>query len=134
MSRTRTAGELRRRIMLASGSMMRKLVLMVDSASLEGDEEPLIRFSAMGLDHDAQLTVYVSEVQDASDAQASTDDELRAFVYKVFGAGCPKLASIDLGRCRRISNEVFQALSAGCPNLQHIVLTSSQRIFGLFGM
>ena len=76
-----TVGELRRRIMLASGGMQ-KITLLVESTILDGDTEQLIHFAAIGLDHGAQLTVVVSEVLDTFAAQLLTDDDLTAFVHQ----------------------------------------------------
>ena len=60
VSHASTVGELRRRIMLASGGMQ-KITLMVENTIFDGDTEQLIHFTALGLDHGAQLTVVVSE-------------------------------------------------------------------------
>ncbi len=65
---TSTVGELRRRIMLASGGMQ-KITLMVENSTLHGDEEQLAHFAALGLDHGAELTAVVSEVLDTTAAK-----------------------------------------------------------------
>ncbi len=92
VSHNRTIGELRRLIMLASGSMRNKIHLMVKNTLLEGDKEPLTHFAAQGLYHGAHLTVVVSEELEASAALLLTDAEL--------GASSRQL-SAQAGQCGR---------------------------------
>ncbi len=93
-----TIGELRRLIMLASGSMQ-KIPLLVESESLEGENEPLTHFAEQGLDHGAQLTVVVSEVLDSIAARLLPDAELTGFIHQVSGADSLQLQSLSLGGC-----------------------------------
>lgn len=131
VSLTSTVGELRRRIMLASGGM-RKITLIVDNnnATLEGhtDTEQLTHFAALGLAVGAHLTVVVSEAPDESAAWLLTDAELTAFVRPESRAACSELQSMSLDGCKRIGDEGLRALSAGCPNLQHINLQMCKQI------
>ena len=90
-----TVGELRRRIMLASGGMQ-KVALMVENTALEGNHEPLSYFKEEGLDDGAELTIVVSQVLDAAAAKMLTDAELTAFIRQSSG---PNLKDIDLHGC-----------------------------------
>ncbi len=112
-----TIGELRRRIMLASGGLQ-KIALMVERTALEGNgHQPLSHFKAQGLDNGAELTIVVSQVWDASAAQMLTNAELTDFFRHSAG---PSLRHIDLHGCERVSDGGLRALSAGCPGLRKI--------------
>jgi hypothetical protein len=57
-----TVGELRRRIMLVSGSWG-KITLIIENTSLDVDSEQLEHFAACGLRNGSELTVVVSEAR-----------------------------------------------------------------------
>ena len=127
VSPTSTIGELRRGVMFASGGM-RKVALLLETTSLDGDRVPLSDFKVQGLDDGAQLTVVVSVELDGSVALRLTDAELTGFVHQVARAGCQNMRSIDLGDCWQVGDEGVQAVAAGCPNLQNITLRGCQRV------
>ena len=72
-----TVGELRRRIMLASGGM-RRTDLVIGDAFLDGDSDPLC--NVQGFQNGASLTIVVSSEFDKIAAREVTDAELNAFV------------------------------------------------------
>ena len=79
---TSAISKLRRLVMLASGSMQRRVILVVADTPLEGDNEPLSYFLEQGLRDGAQLTIVVLKSVEHAARGDLTNAELAAFAMQ----------------------------------------------------
>ena len=118
-----TVGELRRRIMLAAGGM-RRTVLVLGDAVLDGDSDPLC--NVQGFQNGASLTIAVSREFNEKTAREVTDAELNAFVRQFPQA--PEMQDMCLKGCVQVTDAGIEALAKNCTSLTAINLEWCQQV------
>ena len=148
---TSAISKLRRLVMLASGSMQRRVIMVVADTPLEGDNEPLSYFLEQGLRDGAQLTIVVLESVEHAARADLTNAELAAFAVQCavlevehmklkfcsqvtdegvvpLCTSCPNLRGINVSFCQQVGDESLRALGTRCRNLQNIHLVACWRV------
>ena len=118
-----TVGELRRRIMLAAGGM-RRTVLVLGDAVLDGDSDPLC--NVQGFQNGASLIIAVSREFNEKTAREVTDAELNAFVRQFPQA--PEMQDMCLKGCVQVTDAGIEALAKNCTSLTAINLEWCQQV------